>query len=49
MLRDGLDYDGVIVSDALDMAGVHGAGIVAGDVTPEMIGFAAVASLARRM
>jgi beta-N-acetylhexosaminidase len=45
MLRDGLDYDGVIVSDALDMAGVHGAGIVAGDVTPEMIGFAAVASL----
>jgi beta-N-acetylhexosaminidase len=45
MLRDGLDYDGVIVSDALDMAGVHGAGIAAGDVTPEMIGFAAVASL----
>ena len=45
MLRDGLDYDGVIVSDALDMAGVHGVGIAAGDVTPEMIGYAAVASL----
>ena len=45
MLRNGLDYDGVIVSDALDMAGVHGAGIAAGDVTPEMIGYAAVASL----
>ena len=45
MLRDGLDYDGVIVSDALDMAGVHGAGVTAADVTPEMIGYAAVASL----
>lgn len=46
MLRDGLDFEGVIVSDALDMAGVHGPRMAARDVTPVHIGYAAVASLA---
>ena len=45
MLRDGLGFDGVIVSDALDMAGVHGPDVAAGDVTPLHIGYAAIASL----
>lgn len=46
MLRDELRFDGVIVSDALDMAGVHGPTVRYGDVTPEMIGEAAVAAVA---
>lgn len=45
LLRDELGYRGVIVSDALDMAGVHGPGVGYRDVTPAMIGAAAVRAL----
>jgi beta-N-acetylhexosaminidase len=45
MLRDGLEYAGTVVSDALDRAGVHGAGLRPADITPAMIGHAAVASI----
>jgi len=46
MLRDEQGFTGVIVSDALDMAGVHGPGVSASDVSPVDIGRAAVAALA---
>ncbi|WP_162941899.1 glycoside hydrolase family 3 protein [Desertimonas flava] len=45
VLRDELGFDGVIVSDALDMAGVHGPAVRYGEVTPDMIGVAAVAAI----
>lgn len=45
VLRDELGFSGVIVSDALDMAGVHGPGVSAADVTPVAIGRAAVGAL----
>lgn len=46
LLREELGFTGAVVSDALDMAGVHGPGVGFGDVTPAMIGDAAVRSLA---
>lgn len=45
MLRNELGFAGVIVSDALDMAGIHGNGVSAGDVTAHDIGRVAVAAL----
>lgn len=46
ILRNELGFAGVIVSDALDMAGIHGGDVSAGDVTAHDIGRAAVAALA---
>jgi len=46
LLRTELGFGGVIVSDALDMAGVHGPHAQYGTVTPAMIGDAAVAAVA---
>jgi len=46
LLRDDLGFQGAILSDALDMAGVHGPDTAAADVTPTHIAAAAVRALA---